>query len=297
MSGTTSFIQRNLDFTFTLQDGTFTGTGSNSVTVSGLRATVTVTRVGGAAFNQATASIYGLTLDLMNDLSTLGSLIANNKRNGVAIYAGDAKSGMGLVFSGTMNEAWANLESAPDASLDISAQTGLADAIAAVSPASYQNGADVATIIRGIASQMKPARAFENNGVSVFLSNAYFPGTATQQIKEAAEAAGIISDDDGQTISIWPVTGSRGGAIPLISPDTGMIGYPKFTRRGVDVVTVFNPNIVLGGKVQVDSIIRGAKGTWRVHGMVHNLQSQTPNGLWTTAVRLVDPVIYSGRTS
>jgi hypothetical protein len=296
MSGTTSFIQRKLDFTFTLENGTFTGTGQNSVTVSGLRASVAVTRVGAPSFNQATASIYGLTLDMMNDLSTLGMLIANNKRNGVAIYAGDDQNGMGLVFSGTINDAWANLESAPDASLDITAQTGLADAIASVSPASYQRGTDVATIIRGIASQMNPPRAFENNGVSVFLSNAYFPGTATQQIAEAAEAANVPWDDDGHTISIWPVGGSRGGEIPLISAETGMVGYPKFTDRGVDVISIFNPNIKFGGKVQVKSIIRGANGTWRVHGMVHTLQSQTPGGNWNTAIRLVDPVIYAGST-
>jgi hypothetical protein len=281
MSGTTSFIQRKLDFTFTLNNGTFTGTGSNTVTVSGLRASVTVTRVGAAEMNQATASIYGLTLDMMN---------------GVEIYAGDDQSGMGLVFSGTINNAWANLESAPDASLDITAQTGLADAIAAISPASYQQGADVATIIRGIASQMNPARALENNGVSVFLSNAYFPGTATQQISEAAEAAHILWEDDGKTIAIWPVGGSRGGVVPLISAETGMIGYPKFTDRGVDVLSLFNPNINLGGKVQVKSIIRGASGTWRTHGLVHTLQSQTPGGSWATAIRLIDPVLYLGNT-
>jgi hypothetical protein len=296
MSGSVSFTQKRLDFTFTLQSGTFTDTGSNSVTVSGLRATVNITRVSGSSFNQATATIFGLTLDMMNDLSTLGMLIANNKRNGVAIYAGDANSGMGLVFSGTIHDAWANLESAPDASLEIAAQTGLADAIAPISPASYQGGADVATIIQGIVSQMNPIRTFENNGVSVFLSNAYFPGTATQQIAEAAEAAGILWDDDGQTVSIWPYTGSRGGAIPSLSADTGMVGYPKFTDRGVDVITIFNPSIQLGGRVQVQSIIRGANGIWRVSGLVHNLQSQTPGGSWMTAIRLVDPQLYSGKT-
>jgi hypothetical protein len=293
MSGTTSYIQRKLDFTFTLQNGTFTGTGSNSVTVSGLRASVTVTRVGADSFNQATGQIYGLTLDMMNDLSTMGLLIDNNKRNTIAIYAGDDKSGMGLVFSGTMHDVWANLESAPEASLEFSAQTGLPDLVAAISPSSYQNGADVATIISGLAGQI--GRTFENNGVSVFLANAYFPGTALQQIAEAAEAAGIHWHDDGYTIAIWPTDGARDGVTPLISPESGMIGYPKFTERGIDVVSIFNPNITFGGWVTVQSIIRGANGKWRVNGMVHTLQSQTPGGNWLTAIRLVDPTIFAGR--
>jgi hypothetical protein len=293
MVGTTSYVQRKLDFTFKLQNGTFTSTSSNSVTLSGLRASVTITRVGADSFNQAVGQIYGLTLDMMNDLSTMGKLIANNKRNEVAIYAGDDKSGMGLVFSGTMHDVWANLENAPDAKLEFAAQTGLPDLIAAVSPSSYQNGADVATIISGIAGQI--GRTFENNGVSVFLDNAYFPGTALQQIAEAAEAARILWEDDGHTIAIWPVDGTRGGVIPLIGPDSGLIGYPKFTRGGVDIVSVFNPNVQLGGQVQVQSIIRGATGKWRVSDMVHTLQSQTPGGNWLTAIRLIDPVIWSGK--
>jgi hypothetical protein len=42
-SGGTSFVKRQLDFTFTLFQGTFTGTGANSLTVSGLRARADLT--------------------------------------------------------------------------------------------------------------------------------------------------------------------------------------------------------------------------------------------------------------
>jgi hypothetical protein len=287
MSGT-SYVQRAIDVQFTRASGTFSQGGGNSVTVSGLRITTSITTMGAPGMNQMQARIHGITPSMMNDLSTLGMLVLENRRNTVALYAGDAISGMGLVFTGTITNAWADFGSMPDASFDIQAQTGLVEALTPISPASYQNGADVTTIISGIASQM--GRGFQNAGVSgIHLSNPYYPGTAIQQIQEVAADAGINWHDDGTTISIWPPGGTLGGAIPLIGPDTGLVGYPKYTANGLDIVTLFNPSINFGGQVQLQSSLPQAQGTWQVFGMVHNLQAQTPGGDWFTALRLVQP--------
>lgn len=288
-----SYVQRQITVTFTLHTGTFTGTSSNQLTLSGLRITATATLFGANSYNALTASIFGIPLSVMNDLTTLGKMILDNTPNMVAVYAGDAQSGLSLIFTGGIYAAWANFESAPEVSFDIEAQVGKADAIAAIPPSSYQGGADVATIIQNLASQMTPPRAFQNNGVSVYLANPYYRGTATDQIKAAAADAHIVVDDDGTTISIWPMGGSRGGAIPLISPATGLVGYPRYTKYGMDIVSLFNPQVRFGSQVQVESILKGASGTFSVIGVIHNLQSQTPNGNWFTAMRLVDPVVFS----
>src|SRR5690242_14120977 len=169
------------------------------------------------------------------------------------------------------------------------------DSVTPVSPVSYQGGVDVATILSAIAKQMNPPRTFENNGVSVILQNPYYPGNATQQIQEVCDAAGIFYSLDKDTLAIWPPGGARGGAIPLIGPDTGMVGYPTYTHNGIDLITIFNPNIQFGGKIQVQSSIKGANGIFNVGQMVHNLESQTPGCSWFTALKLIDPVIFQQR--
>jgi len=294
-SGGTSFVKRQLDFTFTLFQGTFTGTGANSLTVSGLRARADLTLQQAPSSFQLQARVFGLPQSVMNDLSTMGKVIGDNKYNRVDVYAGDTVNGMGLVFSGSVYDAWGNYTDAPNVSFDITATTGAIDSISPVSPISYQGSVDVATILSGIASQMNPPRVFQNYGVNVIVQNAYHPGTAIQQIQEICDLAGVFYSDDGNTLAIWPPGGAIGGAIPLIGPDTGMVGYPTYTRNGIDLVTVFNPAIRFGGLIQVQSSVKGANGVFNVGTMVHNLEAQTPGGAWFTALRLIDPVIWQQR--
>src|SRR6476469_3477372 len=88
-SGGTSFVKRQLDFTFTLFQGTFTGTGANSLTVSGLRARADLTLQQAPSSFQLQARVFGLPQSVMNDLSTMGKLIGDNNSTRVAVSAGD----------------------------------------------------------------------------------------------------------------------------------------------------------------------------------------------------------------
>lgn len=239
------------------------------------------------------ARIYGLTASTMNDLSTLGMLIMTDQRNTVSVFAGDDESGLGNCFNGTMHEVFADFSAMPNVSLRIRAQTGLTDAIKPVSPISHSGATDVVTIMSGIASVM--GRSFENNGVSgKVISNPYYSGTAAQQVQEVANDADIFQHDDGHTLAIWPKNGSRGGSIPFISPESGLVGYPSYTANGVDIVTLFNPSISFGGKIKLQSSLPQATGTWQIYGLSHELESETPGGSWFSHVRLYRPGFIGG---
>ncbi|HVX57296.1 MAG TPA: hypothetical protein VHA37_06185, partial [Candidatus Saccharimonadales bacterium] len=175
-------------------------------------------------------------------------------------------------------------------------------------PTSFPGGADVATIMAGFAAQM--GLAFENNGVQVQLSSPYFPGNTMQQVQKCAAAAGIVAYVDTSTtpntLAIWPKWGTRGGAVPLISAASGMIGYPRFYDYGLQFSTVFNPNIRVGvgGQIEMrssigtavkysnpaapkpeDVVAGGPNGLYYVNGpVVHNLTAQTPGGPWVSQV-------------
>lgn len=285
MSGTQSFVQRQISVTIQRANGVFADGGMNTVNLNGLRISATIERLGNVGSGRLSCRIFGLTASMMNDLSTLGMIVTTDQRNTISLYAGDATSGLGLAFTGTIYQALADFRSMPEVSFQIEAQTGLAEAITPIAPSSYQGGADVVTIISSLAAQM--GRVFENNGVSgVVLSNPYFPGTAAQQVRDAADAADINLHDDGTTIAIWPKGGTRGGAIPLVSATTGMVGYPAYTANGVDIVTLFNPSIQFGGQINVQSSLPQACGNWCVYGLVHNLEAQVPGGSWFSAIRL-----------
>lgn len=282
-----SFVQRKIDLSFRLGLGSFGDSGFNTVTASGLRVSSTISKAGAVGMHTASIRAYGLKTDIANQISTLGKILTAGRNNTVTLSAGDDQSGMSVAFIGTIDEAWSDYTNAPDASVVISAHTGLLDALRPIAPSSYPSGADVANVISSLAQQM--GYAFENNGVNVILSCPYFSGTGRQQAYAAARAANVnIAFDDAPnatpTIAIWPQDGSRGGAAPLISPDTGMMGYPTWVQNGVVVKTLFNPNLLSGGQVQIKSSIPNANGTWQIYNLEHTLESEKPDGRWDSVV-------------
>lgn len=275
-----SYQERALSFTIELGKGKFGESGFNKVKLENLRAHVSILKNGPPANSNATMEIYGMTLDDMNTISTLGSPIPMPRFNTIVIEAGDAVNGMAQVYQGSIQEAWQNFDNQPDTFLQINSIVAAIDNTKPVSPSSFPGAADVATIMAGIAE--KAGKRFENNGVTIKLSNPYFAGTAGDQAQALARAADINFFDTGDTYVIWPKFGSRGGAIPLIEPDSGLVGYPKWTAFGMHLRTLFNPNITFGGKIKVQSQITPACGEWFVKQLSYDLSSQMPNGPWFT---------------
>jgi hypothetical protein len=324
MSGTSSppsgssYVQRQLNFTITLGKGTFGQSGQNTVKLSNLRAKVDVLKGGFPAMDQAQIRIYGVQPAIMNQVSTLGiPLQMIRLGNTVTVEAGDTTNGFAVVYTGYMMRCWQDFSEAPETSLQIEAFGGMAAALYPVPPITFPGSADVATIMSGLANTM--GMRFENNGVQVKISSPYFAGTAMEQAHALARAANIEMYPDfsqpagnsssqtpvaGGTLAIWPKLGTRTKAIPLISAASGLVGYPQFESNGMTFTTLYNPNIFLGGQIQMQSSVGaaattapsdapvpagtqtgGPNGLWYVVApLAHDLSSQLPGGPWFTSV-------------
>ena len=292
-----SFRQRRLEVEVALapnqktgQPIKFAGTDSDTVTLAGFRTSVRVENNGAPAGSNATIAIYGLAESIMNQLSTLGLIFNQIQRNTITVSAGDDQ-GVTPVFGGTVNFAYPGYNRAPDVPFTFQCQTAYIDGIVPVPASSYPQPTDVATIMSGFARQLN--LGFENNGVTVQLPASYFPGTLNQQWRAVAEHAHINAEIvDGNTkLAIWPIGGSRtslqGQNIPLISKDTGMIGYPTFAPNGYMMVrTLFNPQIAFGSTVRVQSRILTANRTWVVQKLDLALDSLVPKGKWEASCYL-----------
>ena len=165
------------------------------------------------------------------------------------------------------------------------AYAGLYEAAKAVPPTSFKGLTDVATIMANIAALA--GWGFQNNGVDIKMEHPYYPGTAWDQMQQVAEHANINAHlDDGtpHTLVIWPKGGARDGVVPLVSPATGMIGYPIFTNMGIVVTTRFNPSIGFGQRVQVQSDLPQANGIYHVATLTQNLEAELPHGAWQTSL-------------
>src|SRR6478736_1983952 len=257
-----SFTEKKIELTITLGSGQFGADAGDTVTISNARILVDTANPGGESMGSAQIRVYGLTQELMNQLTTIGQINrAIRIKNTVAVAAGD-DTGMQLVFFGVIVDAWADYNSSPDVPFVIMSNSGLDVAIKPVGATSYKGSVSVQQIMSDLAAE--GGMAFENNGVDAQLFNSYFPGTTLNKIRSCARAANVEYVIDRGTLAIWPLGQSRQGEIPLISVDSGLVGYPTLSSKGMSLQCVFNQNVRIGADINVESFIPMANGQWHV---------------------------------
>lgn len=274
--------KKALRFVITLGTGKFGSSDNDTITLQGFRATADIDKAGGMMMGTLRAKIYGVAQADMNSVTTLqwkpGTLIPNT----VEVYAIDGAAET-QVFAGNIVNAWADYQGMPDVFLHIQAQSAFFNTLKAVPPRSFKGRVDVATVMGQIARDL--GYTFENNGVTTQLVDVYLPNTGMEQAKDLARAAGCDLYLDDKILAITPPNVPRKVIIPLISPASGLVGYPTFDGVGVNFQTLFNPAITFGGSIKLETDVQQAAGEWVVTSVGHRLESEKPGGAWFSNVR------------
>jgi hypothetical protein len=211
----------------------------------------------------------------------------------VVVYAidGDQES---VVFTGNIFMAWAEYQGMPDVCLNIQAQAAAIDLLKAVPPRSFKGTIDVGNVMAQIAGSM--GYRLVNNGVNVTLENVYLDNTGMRQAQQLAEMAGatiLIPPEEEKKMVITPKGKPLDYPVPLLSAQTGMIGYPSYDGTTVIGRTLYNPAIRTMGVIQIESDVKRANGKWVVLSLDHALDSETPDGQWFTVFRAQNPSLVS----
>jgi hypothetical protein len=144
-------------------------------------------------------------------------------------------------------------------------------------PLSFQGPTPASTIAQKLAGYL--GMTPENNGVNAVLTNPYYASDAVSKIRMLAEHAGFDWIMDRGVLAITPPGQARAGDPVLISPQTGMSGYPEFVSPNVVVKALFNPNVRYLGLIQVQSELTPACGIWKVIKLDLDLESKVPQGM------------------
>ena len=295
----TPYAQRMIVLTIRLGTGTFGTTGQNTLTLGSItdpyacpRCSVHIEFASAPYTGSAIVTIYGLTLDHINQLTTPG-IPYGWRQNLIEIQAGDLIAGLTTIYTGTILLAYPKASQPQMAFVMMSVPTyglqlaNIGPTGMPVTPTSFKGSIDGATVLSTIAKNA--GIPLENNaGVSTVLSNPYFPGTAWEQLKACAAAMNVSAmyDPVKRVFAIWPKGGTRGQA-GVISPATGMIDYPEFQQTLIGVRTLFDPGVVFtpGDSFNIEgSQFTAANGTWTTASATLDISAQMPDGPWEIAV-------------
>ncbi|WP_079415268.1 baseplate hub protein [Thiomonas intermedia] len=280
-----SLARRRIDVTISIGQGEYGDDPGETVSLTGYRVQAHIEGTGGGAQGSLTARIYGPTLSIINAMARVGIVTpgAVQGRSTVLVAAGNDGEALSTAYQGVLMSAVPVFDGT-DNYLDV---YGLSAAVAAIRPvgaSSFVGPTQVASIMADFAKE--GGFAFENNGVQVVLDNPYFPGTTWSKIQACARAAGIAATVENGVLAIWPENRWRNSpSPPVISPKTGMVGYPSFQGQFLTLRSLYLPDIQLGKQFEVaDSVVGIANGPWTAWGYSHTLESQTPNGAWFTDI-------------
>jgi len=274
--------KKQLRFVITLGTDKFGETNNDQIILEGFRSAVDIDKAGGMMMGTLKAKIFGVKQDDMNSITTLRWRPDYAIKNTVQVIAIDGKIET-LVFAGNIVNAWGDYKSMPDVHLYIEAQSCYFNGLQPVQPFSIKGGVDVAFVMERIAKDM--GLTFENNNVSVMLSDIYLANTLKEQALEVAKAANCSLYIDDKILAITNKYLPRKGFIPEISPQSGLIGYPTFDAIGVNFQTLFNPSVTFGGSIKLKTDIKKAEGEWVVVSVAHKLESEKPGGAWFSTIR------------
>ncbi|MDR6234027.1 hypothetical protein QE440_001768 [Pseudomonas psychrotolerans] len=279
-----TFQTRHLDVQFALAadnpNGATFASGGNLLTLTGLRAAAQLdTRLGDSP-NVLTCQIYGMRQEDMNRLDTIGQKIMESKKNIVRLFTRSGNETQALAFEGTIANASVDYARMPEVCIQVDAFAAFTEAGRAIAVNSYKGSTDVASVVEALAKSI--GFAFTNNGVTAKLASPYLSGSAIKQIRDVCKAAGVFYDIHNGSVDIWAAGVNRDNLTFLLSPETGLIGYPEFDAVGLKIKCEYNPDIILGRRIQVKSSIPQGNGIFTARIVRHELAAETPEGPWFT---------------
>lgn len=264
----------------------FTSEGNfNQITGTGLRVLVNILNGNGALSPTASIQIYGLAMDKMAKLMRVQWNTMQALMSTVKIEAGDEGKELTLVYSGNITFAKIDMSNAPNVFLNIESQSAVVEAMRPADATPFLENTDAAEMIKIIAEQRMGYR-FENSGASKIIAEySNYQGSYLDQIKTIANDAEFDLYIEQNLIAIAPKGAPRNIKIPIISPTSGLIGYPIPDIKGVSFRCFYDPNIRFGGIVRIqDSLIEVCNGDWRIYGVKIVLEANQSGGQWMMEV-------------
>ncbi|MCW7547073.1 hypothetical protein OO184_03715 [Photorhabdus sp. APURE] len=150
-----------------------------------------------------------------------------------------------------------------------------------VEPLTASGDVDIVDIITAMAK--KADLTVENYGAKGVISNPNFTGNVVNQIQQAANALDIDTDFGIDKVTIWPHGQPKVEKLLFTSSKYGLIGYPIFTGVGITATILFSNEIILGRKIQIETSLPNASGTYLITGAEHYLTSWLDGGQWHTS--------------
>ena len=215
----------------------------------GLRVRAGGTKFANAQQNECTLTVSGLSMSTRDHLLTETSPFNSNptpKR--LIIEVGRVSTALFRIFIGDIVSA--EPSAPPDVDVIIKAKTQSAQAGNVVAIASGPIS-KLSAISQRVADEIGLGLDFQ--ALDKNISNFSYTGAALKMVNLLQDSGGVRAFIDDETLIVKNYGSALSGRIRILGSDTGMVGIPKATEKGLDVTFLIDSESLLGGMIRLDS--------------------------------------------
>lgn len=244
-------------------------------------------RQGGAQFGNAHVEIFGVPLKDMNQIARLWlEVMTPQTTDQLAIDVWDGKTWVPF-FQGVITWSSVDASAMPQVKMVLDANAALALANTPVSP--YANPGPVAleTVLQAVAAQAPGfSLDYSPNAGAFTCADVRLVGSPLQQItalmRQFPELTWFVNL---QRVIVRPANAPYSDDAIRISVDNGLQSAPTYSTSGLQLATVFNPQIRPGVALDVQTSFDFVNRTqWIAAVLQHALEPNVPGGHWTTSI-------------
>lgn len=224
--------------------------------------------------NECTVVIIGLNRETREYLLTETSPYNDNRTpKKLVVEAGRQSTGLHQVFIGDITSV--DVSSPPEIALTIKAKTNNA------------NGGKIVTYDGGalLTNKQIAERASQENGLKLDfqateknIANFSFSGVASKMIEKVQEFADVDAFIDDDTLIVKDRDKAIEGRRRILNVNSGLVGVPKATDKGVELTYLVDGSSDLGGQLELESKMNPSlNGTYKIQQLKFSLASHGDN--------------------
>jgi hypothetical protein len=243
----------------------------------GLALTASGTKYANANQNECEVTLSNLdkeTRDFI--LSETSPFNASRSPKRFIVEAGRVSYGLARIYEGVIASAVPTQP--PDIAVTLKALTAN-DKKGVVIARSQPGMAPLSLIARQVANDLGTSMIFEADDKQI--GNYNYSGGALKQVDKLGEAGGVDAFIDDNTLIIKRARRPLSNQIRILNADTGLIGIPEITERGVKVKFLLDNTTVLGGGLRLQSNIYPAvNGDYAIYKLGFDIASRDTPFYW-----------------
>ncbi len=236
----------------------------------GLRVTASGTKYASAMQNECAVTIDGLSRDVRDYILTRTTpYTIQREPYRLILEVGRVSTGVHRIFTGDIISS--AISEPPDVRLSIKAKTGAWRSGQVIADAGPPMEA-LSSVAARVAAHTGTALEFEATEKNI--ASFTYSGGAIGMVDALQQAGGVKAFIDDEVLYVRDTAAPIRGRHRILSAQTGMVGIPRPTTRGVDVTYLIDGQSSVGGSLTVESRLNPSlNGTYIIEQLTFEVAS------------------------